>query len=138
MLEIQGGNTSIFINADIPEGRYTRLRVTCRRGCITVDQSPTGQADQIFVIEVARGKAREVTLDCDFLVTAGRETALLLNVDVNQAFQPIRGSGIGDRNRLTGFQFVPRQAIRLVDLLSAGPVTTGTNVQANHSDSDPT
>ena len=138
LLEIQGENTSIFINADVPEGRYTRLRLTCRRGCVTVDQSSTGEADRTFVIEVAREKAREVTLDCDFRVTAGQETALVLNVDVNQAFQPIRGGGLGDRNGLSGFQFVPRQAIRLMKFLSAESAMIDRAAQTDCGDWDPT
>ncbi len=138
LLEIAGGNKSVFINAEIPEGRYTHLRVTCRRGCVTLGQSPTGQAEQTFVIEVGRGKAREVALDCDFRVTAGRETALLLNVDINQAFQPVRGNGIQGRDRVSGFQFVPRQAIHLIDLPSAETVVSTPNTQASRSNFGPT
>ena len=138
LLEIQGGNTSIFINADIPEGRYVGLRLTCREGCVTVDQSSTGQTAETFVVQVAREKAREVTLDCDFVVTTGRETALLLNVDVNRAFQPIRGSGVKHDEPIKGFHFVPRPAIRLVNLLSAGPIMSATDAQAGRRDFDPT
>ncbi|MGQ9649060.1 MAG: DUF4382 domain-containing protein [Phycisphaerae bacterium] len=126
LLEIEAGQANLLINADLPEGRYTSLRLTCREGRVTLGRPRHETPDETFVLDANRGKAGEVTLDCEFTIAPGRETALLLDVDVNEAFQPIKLLN-GQEDILKGFQFNPRTAMRLINLLSAG--TTGTTAQ---------
>ena len=137
LLEIHAGRTNLLINADLPEGRYTSLRLTCREGRVTLDWPDDEAPDETLVLDANRGKAGEVTLDCDFLVAPGRETALLLNIDVNQAFQPIR---VKKEQKTTseGFHFNPRSAMRLVNLLSTGPSGDPTGLPAGSDPRDPT
>lgn len=126
LLEIEAGQTNLLINADLPEGRYTSVRLTCREGRVTLDQPYHETPDETFVLDANRGKAGEVTLDCEFTIAPGRETALLLDIDVNEAFQPIKVIN-GQEPIFKGFQFNPRTAMRLIILPSAG--TAGATAQ---------
>ncbi len=129
LLELRHGQANLLINADVPEGRYTRLRLTCGQGRITIGGPQEATANRTFVVEPRRKTAPEVTLDCEFTVAAGRETSLLLNVDVDQAFLPIWNDGGQEPGEIRGFEFRPGSAMRLANLLSAGPTNSSTPPQ---------
>lgn len=137
LLEIHAGRANLLINADLPQGRYTSLRLTCREGRVTLDGPDDEAPDETFVLDAHRAKAREVTLNCDFLVAPGRETTLLLNIDVNRAFQPIRAEK-EEKTIFEGFRFSPCSAMRLVNLLSADPSMNTEGLLVESDDQDPT
>ncbi len=136
LMEIRAGRANLLINADLPEGRYSRLRLTCGEGRVTLHQLSHETPDKTFILDPNREKAREVTLECEFLVASSRETALLLNIDVNQVFQPIRGMNTQE-DTPQGFRFSPRTAMQLVNLLSAGPAMSTTELLVGAVPQDP-
>jgi len=137
LMEICAGRANLLINADLPEGRYSRLRLTCGEGRVTLHQPSHETPDRTFVLDPNREKAGEVTLECEFLVAPSRETALLLSVDVNRAFPPIRGTST-QRDTPQGFRFSPRTAMQLVNLLSAGPAMRTAELLGGAIQNDPT
>lgn len=131
LLEIQAGQANLLINADLPEGPYTSLRLTCREGRVTLDRPDHETPDDTLVPDGNRRKAAQVTLDCGFMIAPGRETALLLDIDVNEAFEPVKVVD-GQEAMLKGFRFNPRTAMRLTHLLPAGTAGTATAVPSTH------
>jgi hypothetical protein len=129
LLELRNGQANLLINADVPEGHYTHLRLACGQGRITIGEPQGDSADRTFVVEPRREVASDVALDCEFTVAAGRETSLLLNVDVDRAFLPVSTDKSQDLNEVKGFQFRPASAMRLANLLSAGPANNSTPPQ---------
>lgn len=121
LLELRNGRVNLLANVDVPAGRYTALRLTCKQARVTTDQAGQGSETRTFVMTIPATSTPDVKLNCDFLVASGRETSLLLYVDVNQAFLPVIGDESPDESAIQGFRFSPWSAMRLANLLSAGP-----------------
>ncbi len=122
LLELRNGRTSLLANAVIPAGTYDQMRLVCTRGSITVGGRSGGE-DRGFELTVPSGEQTGVKIQFEFTVENGKETMLLLDVDLSRAFRPIAGDRAEDAAGIRGFHFTPSLAMRLVHMPAAGAIS---------------
>ncbi len=119
LLDLQNGRTELLVEAQIPAGVYTQVRLIVSEGQITLND----ETQRIFRLKVPSGSRSGIKLRTRFEVSADEETRLLLDVDLSRAFTPIPGGMIEDASAIQSFKFQPSLAMRLMEVEEAGSIS---------------
>lgn len=120
LLDLRNGYVDLLAESDLPTGSYDQVRLIVSDGYVRLTDG------REFELTVPSGDETGIKLNVDFTVGEngeGLEALLLLDVDLSRAFKALPG-GKSPRNagEITGFQFRPRVAMRLVDMNATGDV----------------
>ncbi len=107
LLETGSDRASVLASADVASGQYKQLRLICTKGSIAVDDDRSLNRERVLAFNTPNGVQAAIHLDCEFAVSAGDQTTVLINTELEEALQAMADNRQPQADEVAGFHPKP-------------------------------
>ncbi len=107
LLETGSDQASVLASADVASGQYKQMRLICTKGSIAVDDDRSLNRERDLPLNTLNGAQAAIHLDCEFAVSAGDQTTVLINSELEEALQAMADNRQPEADQVAGFHPKP-------------------------------
>lgn len=107
LLETGSDQASVLASADVASGQYKQMRLICTKGSIAVDDDRSLNRERDLPLNTSNGAQAAIHLDCEFAVSAGDQTTVLINSELEEALQAMADNRQPQADEVAGFHPKP-------------------------------